>query len=166
MHIWLTCTLALAGAWAVVSDFKHRRISNYVTFGAAAVGLVIRTLAGGGPALLAGTEGWLVGLALLFAPFALGWMGAADVKLLAAFGALGGPEFVIQTALVGCITGGVMAIFYLIREHKLWFTLQHLYVLIFHPFGGPLEVQRRMPFGPALAAGAAVSLVMARSSFL
>lgn len=164
MHIWLTGTLALAGALAVVTDFKHRRISNYITFGAAAVGLAIRIVAGGGPALLAGTEGWLVGLMLLFAPFALGWMGAADVKLLAAFGALGGPEFVIRTALVGCLAGGGMAIFYLVREHKLWFTLQHLYVLVFHPFGGAMQVQRRMPFGPALAAGAVVSLVLAKSS--
>jgi prepilin peptidase CpaA len=107
-------------------------------------------------------EGWLVGTALLLIPFVLGWMGAGDVKLLAAFGAIGGLDFVVQSALFGCIFGGLVAVFYLIREHKLWFVLANLFVYVRHPLGSVLETKRRMPFGPALAAGAALSVVISR----
>jgi len=164
MHIWLNSIFAMAAAWAVYSDFKHHRISNYVTFGAAGLALVGRSLLGGWGSLLPGLEGWLLGLAIFIIPFALGWMGAADVKLLAAFGALGGVSFVYQTALLGCVAGGVMSVFYLFREQKLSDTFRFFCVFIAHPFSSALRTSRRMPFGPALAAGAAVSMVLARAA--
>lgn len=163
MHIWLTSTFALAAAWSMYSDFKHRRISNVVTFGAALIALAIRLVLGGLPSVITGAEGWLLGLGLLAIPFVLGWMGAGDVKLLAAFGALGGPDFVLQTALLGCVVGGVMSVFYLSREHKLGFTLRYLCIFIRHPFTSALRSTRRMPFGPALAAGGAASMILARA---
>jgi len=164
MHFLLDSIFAMAAAWAVYSDFKHHRISNYVTFGAAGLALVVRSLLGGWPMLLPGLEGWGFGLALFIIPFALGWMGAADVKLLAAFGALGGPEFVFNAALLGCVAGGAMSIFYLLREQKLGFTFRFLCVFICHPFSSALKTTRRMPFGPALAAGAVAGMVLARAA--
>jgi prepilin peptidase CpaA len=158
----LDVILIVAAGWAVYTDVTHRRISNRATFGAAILALGIRGVAGGWPSLFTGVEGWLLGVGLLVIPFIMGWMGAGDVKLLAAFGALGGPEFVAQAALLGCIAGGVMALYCLFREGKLWFTLRHLVIFIRHPLGGALEAKRRMPFGPALAAGAALGLVLTR----
>jgi len=161
MHPLLNTLFALAACWAVYSDFRYRRISNLVTFGAAAVALIIRAVFGGAPAAIAGLEGWALGVAIFVLPFALGWMGAADVKLLAAFGALGGPTFVLQAALMGCVFGGVMSIFCLVRERRLGFTLAYFGHLVSHPLGGgAIALKRRMPFGPALAAGAAASLVL------
>jgi len=90
----------------------------------------------------------------------MGWMGAGDVKLLAAFGALQGPNFVFQTALLGCVLGGILSLVYLGREGKLWFTLRHIVIFIRHPLGGALQAKRRMPFGPALAGGAVASLLL------
>ena len=164
MHVLLNTTFALAAAWAIYTDFTSRRISNYVTFGAAAVALTVRLALGGPWAALSGLEGWLLGVAIFVVPFALGWMGAADVKLLAAFGALGGPEFALQSALLGCIAGGLMSVVYLMREHRFGFTLSYLFVFLRHPFHSALKVQRRMPFGPALAAGAAATMVLARAA--
>jgi prepilin peptidase CpaA len=164
MHVLLNATFALAAAWAIYTDFTRRRISNYVTFGAAVVALAVRLALGGPTAFLGGLEGWLLGVAVFVVPFALGWMGAADVKLLAAFGALGGPAFALQSALLGCIAGGLMSVVYLMREHRFGYTLSYLFVFARHPMHSALEAKRRMPFGPALAAGAAASMVLAKAA--
>ncbi len=163
MHMWLTSTFVLAAAWSTYTDFKNRRISNYVTFGAAALALALRLAFGGPLSLLAGFEGWMLGLALFALPFTLRWMGAGDVKLLAAFGALGGPQFAMQAAVLGCAAGGVMSVFCLLRERRLGYTLRVFGLFVRHPFNTTLAVNRRMPFGPALAAGAVASLALSRA---
>lgn len=160
MQLILNLTLVITAVWAVYTDMRYRRISNLVTFGAAGTALVVRLMLGGPQSALTGLEGWGLGVALLAIPFALGWMGAGDVKLLAAFGAMGGPIFVIQTALLGCIVGGVMAVFYLAREGKLFQTLVFLPAYVRHPLGSVLETKRRMPFGPALALGSVAAVFL------
>ena len=54
--------------------------------------------------------GWALGLVLFLPLFALGGMGAGDVKLLAAFGAWMGAWNVVQTALAAGVIGGVLAL--------------------------------------------------------
>ena len=162
MDAVLITIMVIAASWAVYTDFKYRRISNLVTFGAAGVALVVRLSLGGTPAVLMGLGGWLLGAGLLIVPFALGWMGAGDVKLLAAFGAIGGPNFVLYVAVMAGLAGGVMSLFYLAREGKLWFTLRNIFIFIRHPFNCVLPISRRMPFGPALALGAAASVVLGK----
>lgn len=161
-RVTLSATLVALAAWASYTDFKARRIANWLTFGGAALALSMRAMVGL-PMLLAGAEGWLLGGMLLVVPFLAGWMGAGDVKLLAAFGAVGGPAFVIQTALLGCVAGGVIAIVYLAREGRLVTALRDIVSFLggLLGFGLPcaLESHSRVPFGPALAAGAVASLV-------
>ena len=53
--------------------------------------------------------GWLLGVAFFFPVFALGGMGAGDVKLLGALGAWLGPVAAVWVALYSGIAGGVMA---------------------------------------------------------
>jgi len=53
-------------------------------------------------------------LTLLF-PFARGWVGAGDVKLLGAIGAWLGPEGTLHCALAGAVLGGVLALVYLLK---------------------------------------------------
>lgn len=160
MNPILAVILAIVAIWSVYTDMRYRRISNIVTFGAAGVALAVRVLISGPMSILTGLEGWGLGVALLVVPFALGWMGAGDVKLLAAFGAIGGPVFVLQTCLLGCIVGGVMALFYLAREGKLLQTFVFLPAYVRHPLGSVLETKRRMPFGPALALGSVAAVFL------
>ena len=54
--------------------------------------------------------GWLVGAAFFFPIFALGGMGAGDVKLMAALGAWLGPAAIVWVALYSSIAGAVMAL--------------------------------------------------------
>ena len=65
---------------------------------------------GGWSGLGLATSGWALGFVLFFPVFALGGMGAGDVKLLAAFGAWLGPWGVLWTALLAALAGGVMAL--------------------------------------------------------
>ncbi len=54
--------------------------------------------------------GWAVGVALFFPVFALGGMGAGDVKLLGAVGAWLGPLAAVWVALYSGIAGGVLGV--------------------------------------------------------
>ena len=63
-----------------------------------------------GRALSLRPPGWAVGAALFLPLFALGGMGAGDVKLLAAIGAWLGPTGALWTGLYGALAGGIMAV--------------------------------------------------------
>ena len=69
------------------------------------------SLNGGWNAGLASATGWAVGIAIFFVPFALGGLGAGDVKLLGAIGAWLGPMNALWVGLYAGAAGGVLAIF-------------------------------------------------------
>jgi prepilin peptidase CpaA len=60
--------------------------------------------------------GLLFGVALLIVPFALGGMGGGDVKLLAALGSLFGPDAVLHMFIYAALTGGIVALYMMIRR--------------------------------------------------
>src|SRR5919108_6008080 len=86
--------LLAAVAGAVVTDLRARRISNRLTYPAMLVGFAANLAFGGREGVTASAFGWLLALALLLIPCAIGAMGVGDLKLLAAIGALKGPYFV------------------------------------------------------------------------
>ena len=98
--------LLVAGA-AMLWDLRTRRIPNELTFGTAAVALAYGLVAGGPWGFLIAVAGWLAGAAVFFPLFALGGMGAGDVKLMAALGALLGPVEAVSLAIFASIAGGV-----------------------------------------------------------
>ncbi|MGI6037028.1 MAG: A24 family peptidase [Limnochordia bacterium] len=95
----------MAGLWDVVS----RRIPNWLTFGLMACGLIAGFYFGGLDGLTRSLQGLLLGGLLLLLPFVSGGMGAGDVKMLAAVGALKGPSFVFWSFLYGALAGGLLA---------------------------------------------------------
>jgi prepilin peptidase CpaA len=95
-----------AAAW----DLRFRRVPNALTFGAASIGFLVSGMASGTSGLAHSLLGWLAGLALFFPLFVVGGLGAGDVKLLAAFGALIGPTGALWAAILGSLVGGLMAL--------------------------------------------------------
>lgn len=89
-------------------DIRQFRIPNILTVPAAIAGLSLSAYAGNG--LLFSLAGGGIGLVLFMAPYALGKMGAGDVKMLAAAGTFLGPVGVIWAALWSLIAGGVLAV--------------------------------------------------------
>lgn len=98
------------GTIACVTDVRSRRVPNWLTFSAVLVGVVSHSLLPVGQGPLWGVVGFLTGLAVFFPFFALGGLGAGDVKLMAALGAWLGWHDTVWTAAYGAIAGGVMAI--------------------------------------------------------
>ncbi len=112
-------------------DLKERKIPNKITFVGILIGILINSYLGGGTGLLRAVLGMFLGLAIFFIPFAMGGMGAGDVKLMGAIGALMGWRFSVMTALYSAIVGGVMVLLYLLYTGKLLETLKKmLYALI------------------------------------
>ena len=97
-------------AVACATDLRNSRIPNALTFGSLALALIVHGLLpqglGWGHALL----GILAGGAIFFPFFALGGMGAGDVKLMAALGAWLGWQPALFIAMYGAAAGGVLAI--------------------------------------------------------
>lgn len=146
---------------AVYTDLRRGRIYNKITFGAAAAGLLLNTMARGAGGALASVEGWLLGAALFVVFFLLGVMGAGDVKLLAAVGALGGPSFVFHAFLFTGLAGGAIAILVLLLRRRVRYALAgvafQLHNLLFfgqlpRP-GDPKSSPLRFPYGTAIAVG-------------
>jgi prepilin peptidase CpaA len=97
---------AVAAAW----DVRTRRIPNALSFGAAAAAIAAHGFVAGTAGAGWSLAGWLAGVALFLPFFALGGMGAGDVKLLAALGAWLGPSATIWIALFSTIAGGVIGL--------------------------------------------------------
>jgi prepilin peptidase CpaA len=100
----------LVACIACVWDLRTRRIPNVLTLGAAALAIAVHVADAGVSGVMTSVGGWLVGMAVLFTMYALGGMGAGDVKLLGALGAWLGPIDAIWLALYTGIAGGVIAL--------------------------------------------------------
>ena len=111
---------------AAVLDIKTRRIPNWLTLTVAAAGFIggflfltlQGDLQGGWQWLLFSGKGWLVGIGIFLIPFILGGMGGGDVKLLGAIGALKGAVFALETALLGALWGGLLAIIAILLKKR------------------------------------------------
>jgi prepilin peptidase CpaA len=156
-------------AWAAVVDVRARRIPNWLT-GALALGGLIQAAAGMG-AIGFGQAGmgFLAGFALTFVFFALGGMGAGDVKLFAAIGAWVGPVGVVQVFVVERVVGLVVVLVQSARAGRLGAVLRGSAVLAASAVvtrdvtclpaeaGGENEKLTRLPYAvPTLMAAALV----------
>jgi prepilin peptidase CpaA len=143
------CLIALAGlliaaAW---QDMRTLHIGNGLSIAIAAlfvgwaiIGLIAGsyTLQALGLSIACGAGLFAVGVAA----FAIGILGGGDVKLLAAVGLFAGPAGILDLLLVTALAGGLLGIA----------------VLAGAPIGpvptpGEAALRRRLPYGPAIAAG-------------
>ncbi|MGE0460838.1 MAG: prepilin peptidase [Vicinamibacterales bacterium] len=123
--------LLIAGA-ACLTDLRSARIPNVLTFGAVALGLVFHVLTPPGSGAAFAGAGLLAGLLVFFPFFALGAMGAGDVKLMAALGVWIGWQPTLQVALYGALAGGVLAVGVALWHGYLRQALRNLRTLFGH----------------------------------
>ena len=122
----VTAVVIAVGLVACVTDVRHRRIPNLLTFGAAGLALLFHGVVGGTAGLQSAVIGWLVGTALFLPFFLLGGMGGGDVKLMAALGAWLGPGQAFWLAIYASIAGGVMAVAFSLAHGYLTTALRNL----------------------------------------
>ncbi|MBI0577634.1 prepilin peptidase [Neobacillus cucumis] len=103
----------------VITDIKSRKILNVVTLPTIVFGLTYNLFNTGFDGFLFSGKGFLVGLGLLFIPYILGGIGAGDVKLMAAIGALMGSSFVFYSFIYTALFGGAIALILIIKKKGL-----------------------------------------------
>ena len=127
-----TPSLAVLGVAIVacVFDVRTRRIPNALTLGAAVVAFGFALLQTGFAGLGWSAAGWLIAVTVFFPFFALGGMGAGDVKLLGALGAWLGALNALHLVLYTALAGGVMALVVLLARGYLTQALWNLWLLL------------------------------------
>lgn len=132
MHSIDSSTLAvvLVAFAAVIYDVRTGKIPNALTFGAAAAAMVYAGVSGGAGMVMHAGLGWLLGAALFLPFFALGGLGAGDVKLVAALAAWLGPADTIWLAIFASIAGGVVGAAVAIAHNYLLQALRNVWLML------------------------------------
>lgn len=115
---------------AAIFDTKEKRIPNLLTLPMMLTGLVLNIIMNSLNGVMFSLGGFFIGLAVFFIPFALGLMGAGDVKLMAAIGALMGWKFTILSCLFSAIAGIIVVFGYLIYKRRLFSYFKKYFVAI------------------------------------
>jgi prepilin peptidase CpaA len=102
-----------------VVDARTRRIPNVLSAGAMVVGLGLNAMYFGVNGLGASLGGLLAAGAILLPTFAVGGIGAGDVKMMGAIGALLGPQLALAGLGLGMIFGGIIMLVHLARRGRL-----------------------------------------------
>ena len=147
---------------AAQADVRTRKIPNSLTFPALLLGLATHLALGGREGFLASMGGMAVALVALTPGWLMRWMGAGDVKLMAAMGAwLAYPHAVIAL-LASLIAGGLIAVVVALRRGALGAALRNTGFALawsFHrqPPAFVATTGIRFPFALAILAGCAVA---------
>ncbi|MHB8171482.1 MAG: A24 family peptidase [Thermincolia bacterium] len=155
---------------ALYTDIKSRKIYNAVLVPAIILGLGINIYYGGWDGLLFSGMGLMLGLLVFIFPFVFGGLGAGDVKLLAAIGAIKGPLFVWQVALGSAFAGGLIALIILVKQKRFLSSMKNIwmsiYTLVLAKDARSLktldqaEYHEAFPYGVAIAVGTLAAALM------
>lgn len=168
--------LLIAAAWF---DSRQRRIPNALVLTGALAALTLHTVlpAGegfasqlpGGLGLATSAAGLGLCLLLFFPLFALGFLGAGDVKLMAMVGAFLGPDALPGLAISIALAGGLLSLAVAFRTGMAGATLRNLFGALRWGSVGVISAyapqeqapQAGVPYGVAIAAGTVAYLMFA-----
>jgi prepilin peptidase CpaA len=160
----LQALLVLVVATAGIYDLRFRRIPNWLVLVGLVLGFALNAYLAGWAGLK--TAGMGLGLAFLvyFPLYLLRAMGAGDVKLMGAVGAIVGPGNWLAVFVITAIIGGVVALFVLLfagRVQKTFWNLGWILNEVIHlraPYHSSEELDVRSPRAMRLPHGAVIAL--------
>jgi prepilin peptidase CpaA len=160
---------------AAVYDVRYRRIPNWISGLGILAGLVVNTvLQPVWPGFWFSLKGLLFGFGLYFLLYLLRAMGAGDVKLMGAVGAMAGAENWFGIFLITAILGGIMALILIVAKGRVKKTLWNVGFMISELTRGRAGYMRReeldvkspkalgLPHGAVIAVGCIFFLALAR----
>jgi prepilin peptidase CpaA len=153
---------------AAVFDVRYRRIPNWLTVSGVVLGVALNAFIGPPEAgLVFSLMGLAVGFGVYAALYSLRAMGAGDVKLMAAVGAMVGWERWFGIFFITALIGGVMAVILVVARGRLKKTIFNVsFILSEMKSGRPaylgneeLDVKNKKALGLPHGAVIAVSTV-------
>jgi prepilin peptidase CpaA len=168
----LPALLALA---AGITDWRSRRIPNWLTVPAAVIGIVVSTWLRGWAGAKDSLWGLGLGLLLLLPFVLLRSLGAGDWKLVGALGAFLGPGNLVTVLFATVLVAGLMALLLVIWQRRLVHTLKNIGRLLAALFSLHLPGQEltiddpksaKVPFGVAVAVAVIVYTARQALGFL
>lgn len=151
-------------------DVRYRRIPNKQVLMVLLCGIALNSFFGAWTGFLASLLGMVMAFGLMFILHAFGTMGAGDVKLFAAIGAVLGSSLVVQTFLIIALIGGVLAIFKMVYMRRAAATMLRVvqFFIGFLPgqtvprFSVPADRNYTLPYAVAICLGSVVSFFLFR----
>jgi prepilin peptidase CpaA len=149
--------LAIVAGW---TDYRSRRIPNWLTVPGLAVGIGINVAAAGWGGLRTSLLGAGLGLLLLLPFVLLRSLGAGDWKLAGALGAFVGTGVLVNLLVGSVFVAGIMAVALVIYKRRVRQTLRNIgHVLVslvrFRSPGSEVSLDNpqslKVPYGVALA---------------
>ena len=117
--------------FAAVYDVRYRRIPNWLTVTGALTGVGLNTfLYQGWPGLKVGLLGLGAGFGVYFLLYALRAMGAGDVKLMAAIGALVGWRDWFGIFIITALNGCIMALILVLARKRMMKTILNVWFIL------------------------------------
>jgi len=157
--LWALATLfAIAAGW---TDWKSRRIPNWLTVPGAALGIALNGAVAGWSGVRAALLGLGLGLALLLPFVLIRSLGAGDWKLAGALGAFFGSDRLLAVLFITILMAGLMAVILVVWKKRVRHTLRNMGNLLVAFFtlrrpGSELSLDDpaslKVPFGVAMAA--------------
>lgn len=120
--------------FAVYFDIAARKIPNKITVSAILCGMIWTTLNSGFQGFKFSLLGILIGFAVFLVPYIFNAIGAGDIKLMTAIGAIMGWEFIIKSAISTALAGGIIVVLYMLYEKGLIKTLIDTFGIFLKPF--------------------------------
>ncbi|MGH9945513.1 MAG: A24 family peptidase, partial [Pyrinomonadaceae bacterium] len=152
-------------------DARYRRIPNPFVLATLIGGLAINAIANGLDGAGTSLLGCLLAFGLMFMLHLFGAMGAGDVKLFAAIGAVVGAPLVLKTFVVVILVGGVLAFVTMFRAGAVMMTMQRVLMLFvgllpgweMPRFAVPPDRRHTIPYGVAITLGSLISIALFRA---
>lgn len=149
--------LAAIAGW---TDWRSRRIPNWLTVPGLALGIALNTMMGGWAGTRDSLLGAVLGLGLLLPFVLIRSLGAGDWKLVGALGAILGPSRLVVVLFATVLVAGLMALALIIYKGRIRQTVYNIghmisSVLTLHLPGPSVSLDNpeslKVPFGVAVA---------------
>lgn len=153
---------------AISTDFLYQKIPNWLILITGVGGIVGNSVFDQVSGMLFSISGLFTGLMCFLPLYVFGRMGAGDVKLLAAVGAVVGPGTVLTAALMTILAGGLLALAYitvrgglpaLLRRYSSMFVLLTAQQPQYIPPAPGEAAGLRFPYALAIACGTALAII-------